>query len=61
MDTLPVSTILNRYEHLMAMYERKIEIEDGWSEEHLIVAMQKLNWVLTGIVPKVIKRRSSVW
>jgi len=58
---LPASTLLNRYEHLMAMYERKITIEDGWSEEHLIVAMQELNWVLTGIIPQVIKKRSSIW
>jgi hypothetical protein len=57
---LPVSTILDRYEHLMAMYERKVEIEDGWSEEHLIVAMQELNWVLTGIIPQVIKPKSNI-
>jgi len=57
---LPLSTLLNRYEHLMAMYERKIPIEEGWSETHLIVAMQELNWVLTGIVPQVIKPKSNI-
>jgi hypothetical protein len=51
---LPTSTILDRYEYLMAMYERRIEIEPGWTEEKLLVAMQELNWVLTGIVPKVV-------
>jgi hypothetical protein len=57
---LPASTIIDRYEHLMAMYEKRIPLEDGWSEKHLIVAMQELNWVLTGIVPVGIKKQV-VW
>lgn len=58
---LPLSTILDRYEHLMAMYECKVPIEEEWTEAHLLVAMQELNWVITGIVPCGIKREERIW
>lgn len=43
-----VSEVLERWEHLMAMHERRLPMEEGWDEKTLVVAMKELHWTMTG-------------